>query len=65
MPSQMKSMFGYLAYFAKGAEILPRVKPVAMEITYDGQTFKGRASTIFLALTNSVGALNKSCRTLP
>lgn len=59
VPSQMKSMFGYLAYFAKGAEILPRVKPVAMEITYDGQTFKGKASTIFLALTNSVGGFEQ------
>src|SRR3712207_4404472 len=33
VPSQMKSMFGYLAYFAKGAELLPRVKPVKVRVT--------------------------------
>lgn len=59
VPSQMKSMFGYLAYFAKGAELMPRIKPIEMEITYDGQVFNGVASTIFLALTNSVGGFEQ------
>ena len=58
VPSQMKSLFGYAAYFAKGAELLPQVKPVEMSIKYDGQEFRGKASTIFLALTNSVGGLD-------
>lgn len=59
VPSQMKSMFGYLAYFAKGAELMPQIKPIEMEITYDGQVFSGVASTIFLALTNSVGGFEQ------
>lgn len=57
--SQMKSLFGYLAYFAKGAEMLPQVKPVHMNIKYDGHEFDGMASTVFLALTNSVGGFEQ------
>ena len=57
--TQMKSLFGYLAYFAKGAEMLPQVKPVHMNIKYDGQEFDGMASTVFLALTNSVGGFEQ------
>lgn len=59
VPSQMKSLFGYAAYFAKGAELLPQIKPVEMSIKYDGQEFRGKASTIFLALTNSVGGFEQ------
>lgn len=57
--SQIKSLFGYLAYFAKGAEMLPRVKPVEMDIQYDGHEFRGKASMIFLAMTNSVGGFEQ------
>lgn len=57
--TQMKSLFGYLAYFTKGAEMLPQVKPVHMNIKYDGQEFDGMASTVFLALTNSVGGFEQ------
>lgn len=59
VPPQMKSLFGYAAYFAKGAELLPRVKPVDVSIKYDSQEYRGQASTIFLALTNSVGGFEQ------
>ncbi|KRL96146.1 diacylglycerol kinase [Limosilactobacillus equigenerosi] len=59
VPSQMKSMFGYLAYFAKGTELLPRVKPVKVRVTYDGEVYEGDISTILLALTNSVGGFEQ------
>lgn len=59
VPSEMKSLFGYLAYFAKGAELLPQIKPVQMKIKFDGQEYKGKVSTIFLALTNSVGGFEQ------
>lgn len=59
VPSQMKSLFGYAAYLAKGAELLPRVKPVDVDIKYDDQEYRGKASTIFLALTNSVGGFEQ------
>ncbi len=59
VPSQMKSLFGYLAYFAKGAELLPRVKAVDVRVKYDDQVYEGEVSTIFLALTNSVGGFEQ------
>lgn len=59
VPSQMKSLFGYLAYLAKGAELLPRVKPVEMSIKYDDHEYKGKASMILIALTNSVGGFEQ------
>lgn len=59
VPSNLKSIFGYLAYLVKGAEILPRVKPIEMDLKFDGGEFKGKASMFFLALTNSVGGLEQ------
>ncbi|WP_283588022.1 diacylglycerol kinase [Limosilactobacillus viscerum] len=59
VPSQMKSLFGYAAYLAKGAELLPQVKPVDVSVKYDGNEYRGTASTIFLALTNSVGGFEQ------
>ncbi len=55
VPSNLKTLFGYLAYLVKGAELLPRVRPVEVDIKYDGGEYKGKASMFFLALTNSVG----------
>lgn len=55
VPSQLKTMFGYLAYLAKGVELLPRVRKVPVKITHDHGVFEGEASMIFAAITNSVG----------
>lgn len=55
VPSQLKSVFGYLAYLVKGAELLPRVQNVPVRIHHDQGTFEGEVSMIFAALTNSVG----------
>ncbi|MGT2932454.1 diacylglycerol kinase family lipid kinase [Streptococcus catagoni] len=55
VPSQLKTMFGYLAYLAKGVELLPRVRNVPVKITYDTGVFEGEVSLIFAAITNSVG----------
>lgn len=59
VPSQLKSVFGYLAYLVKGAEMLPRVKPVNMRLVYDDGEYNGKASMFFLGLTNSVGGFEK------
>ena len=32
VPSEFKTPFGYLAYLVKGAELLPRVKPINMHL---------------------------------
>ncbi|MBM7636154.1 diacylglycerol kinase family lipid kinase [Streptococcus saliviloxodontae] len=55
VPSQLKTMFGYLAYLAKGVELLPRIQTVPVKITHDDGVFEGEVSMIFAAITNSVG----------
>lgn len=52
---QLKTIFGYLAYVIKGAELFPTIRPVPVEIEYDGGYYNGEATLIFVALTNSVG----------
>lgn len=59
VPSELKSVFGYLAYLAKGAELLPRVKPIPMRLVYDDGVYDGNASMFFLGLTNSVGGFEQ------
>lgn len=59
VPSEFKTLFGYLAYLVKGAELLPRVKPINMHLEYDGGVYDGKASMFFLALTNSVGGFEQ------
>ncbi|WP_283679085.1 diacylglycerol kinase [Lentilactobacillus sp. Marseille-Q4993] len=59
VPSNLKTVFGYLAYLVKGAELLPRIKLIDMDIKYDDGEFKGKASMFFLALTNSVGGFEQ------
>lgn len=59
VPANMKSLFGSLAYFVKGAELLPRVGKVPVRITYDDGVYEGVASLVFVALTNSVGGFEK------
>lgn len=55
VPSQLKTMFGYLAYLAKGVELLPRLRNSLVTIKHDHGVFEGQASMIFVAITNSVG----------
>lgn len=59
VPSRLKSMYGYLAYLVKGAEMLPQVRPMNVHIDYDDGAFDGQASMFFLALTNSVGGFEQ------
>lgn len=59
VPSQLKTMFGYLAYLVKGVELLPQVSKVPVRITHDNGVFEGDVSMIFTALTNSVGGFEQ------
>lgn len=52
---QLKALFGYLAYVIKGAELLPQVRSIPVDIAYEGGSYEGNASLIFVALSNSVG----------
>lgn len=59
VPSELKSAFGYLAYLAKGAEMLPRVKPIDVRLEYEDGVYEGPVSMFFLGLTNSVGGFEQ------
>lgn len=59
VPSQLKTMFGYLAYLAKGVELLPQLSNVPVKITHDNGSFEGEVSLIFAAITNSVGGFEQ------
>lgn len=59
VPSELKSIFGYLAYLAKGAELLPQIKPIKMHLKYDEGVYEGDASMFFLGLTNSIGGFEQ------
>lgn len=59
VPSELKSVFGYLAYLAKGAELLPQIRPIPMHFKYDEGIYDGKASMFFLGLTNSIGGFEQ------
>lgn len=56
---QLKTLFGYLAYVIKGAELLPQVRSVPVNIEYEGGSYEGEASLVFTALSSTVGGFNK------
>lgn len=59
VPSEAKSALGYVAYLIKGAEMLPRVNPNHLRLTYDGGKFEGKLSTILLGMTNSIAGFEQ------
>ena len=59
VPSKLKSMYWYLAYVVKGAEMLTSIKPMDIHVKYDDGEFNGKSAMFFLALTNSVGGFEQ------
>lgn len=59
VPSEYKSILGYLAYLVKGAEMLPRIKPINMHIEYDDGVYDGDVTLFLSGLTNSVGGFEQ------
>ena len=59
VPSKLKTMLGQLAYYLKGMEMLPSIKPSEISIEYDGKLFEGEAMLFLVGLTNSVGGFEK------
>ncbi len=59
VPSQLKTTFGYLAYVAKGAELLPQVQFKPVRVEHDNGVFEDKVSMIFVALTNSIGGFEQ------
>lgn len=59
VPSRMKAIIGQLAYYMKGIEMLPSLKPVNTRIEYDGKVFEGEIMLFLIANTNSVAGFEK------
>lgn len=59
VPSKLKTMVGQLAYYLKGIEMIPSLKPTKVKIEYDDGVFEGKSMLFLLALTNSIGGFEK------
>lgn len=59
VPSGMKAVVGQLAYYMKGIEMLPSLKPVYTRIEYDDKVFEGEIMLFLVANTNSVAGFEK------
>ncbi|MBO1001201.1 diacylglycerol kinase [Pseudogracilibacillus auburnensis] len=59
VPIKLKSAIGQLAYYMKGIEMLPFLRPVSTTIEYDDQIFEGDIMLFLVANTNSVGGFEK------
>jgi diacylglycerol kinase (ATP) len=59
VPSKLKTILGQLAYYLKGIEMLPSIRPSKMTIEYDGKLFEGETMLFLVSNTNSVGGFEK------
>ena len=59
VPIKLKTMLGQLAYYLKGVEMLPSIKPTEVNIEYDGKLYEGETMLFLIGLTNSVGGFEK------
>lgn len=59
VPIKMKAALGQLAYYVKGIEMLPSLRPVSVTIEYDDNVYSGEIMLFLVANTNSVGGFEK------
>lgn len=59
VPSNLKKMLGQLAYYMKGIEMLPSIKPIQAKIEYDGNVIEEEIMLFLVSNTNSVGGFEK------
>lgn len=59
VPSKLKTVLGQLAYYVKGMEMLPFVKPTHTRIEYDGEVIDEEIMLFLISNTNSVGGFEK------
>ncbi|PAV28000.1 diacylglycerol kinase [Virgibacillus profundi] len=59
VPSKLKTMLGQLAYYMKGIEMLPSLKPIQAKIEYDGNVVDDEIMLFLVSNTNSVGGFEK------
>lgn len=59
VPSKLKTHLGQLAYYVKGLEKLPRLKPIHLDIVSSNFAYEGKAMLCLIANSNSVGGYEK------
>ena len=59
VPSKLKTMIGQLAYYIKGIEMLPSIRPTQVRIEYDGKLLEEEIMLFLVTNTNSVGGFEK------
>ncbi|WP_106494662.1 diacylglycerol kinase [Lentibacillus sp. Marseille-P4043] len=59
VPSKLKTMLGQLAYYMKGIEMLPSLKPTSVRIEYDGEVLEDDIMLFLISNTNSIGGFEK------
>ena len=59
VPSRLKTMLGQLAYYLKGIEMLPSLRPTHVRIEYDGKLIEEDIMLFLVSNTNSVGGFEK------
>lgn len=59
VPSKLKTMLGQLAYYMKGLEKLPRLRPIELYIRADGREMHEEVMIFLISNTNSVAGFEK------
>ncbi|AFS71445.1 diacylglycerol kinase [Exiguobacterium antarcticum] len=59
VPSKLKTALGQLAYYVKGMEKLPQIRPTYVELEHERGIFKGEVMLFLTSNTNSVGGFEK------
>lgn len=59
VPSKLKTMLGQLAYYMKGLEKLPYLRPIKLNMESKELNFNGEAMLFLIANSNSVGGFEK------
>ncbi|GGH73726.1 diacylglycerol kinase [Compostibacillus humi] len=59
VPIKLKTMIGQLAYYVKGIEMLPSLKPARVKIEYDGNIIDEDIMIFLVSNSNSVGGFEK------
>lgn len=59
VPSKLKTVLGQLAYYAKGLEKLPSIRPIRVKIETDGDVWEETIMLFLIANSQSVGGFEK------
>jgi diacylglycerol kinase (ATP) len=59
VPSKLKTMIGQMAYYMKGLEKLPRLRPIELYIRTDDKEYHEEVMLFLISNSNSVGGFEK------